>query len=327
MKLGQLLTALLLRPIFKGNSKAESKESRSVADQPIDSESVEIREDSAPSCSRNVVPKAQCLDASRKELVGEIAADSHSAEATVYTDPDARDEAQLARGKEKLFGSGAMPKDLLGAHSLLLEAAKREVVAAQSLLASAYWNGWFWARYEEDALHWGRKAAKKGDVSAAELVRIIESRRAAPKTQVELTAEESAPVSLPRQGRSRIDELAERLVEKARKQPRSDRSFEFARTVPIEESIDLRLFLLGARKAAKCEAEAEEALPRAIRDEPDVTVGELARRLASQRGLLEIDVAEGMDGLVDGADVFFDQRRAAFIAGVEAWLADHEIDD
>ena len=50
-------------------------------------------------------------------------------------------------------------------------------------------------------------------------------------------------------------------------------------------------------------------------------------RFATRRGLLDADTDHGMDGLVGGADVFFDRRRAALISGVREGVLDPDNGD
>ena len=98
-----------------------------------------------------------------------------------------------------------------------------------------------------------------------------------------------------------------------------------------KDKLDLTLYALGARVGKNCIAIAKRKIVKTLSNpsaEAKMRALEyMANRWAARRGYLSMDSEAGMEGLVDGADAQFEERRAVFIAGVQKGLADDDDDE
>lgn len=97
---------------------------------------------------------------------------------------------------------------------------------------------------------------------------------------------------------------------------------------PRDET-DLKLLLLGVRQGNECLSIAVHKLSASHFTRADIASSalDLALQIATGRGYLELASNCGMDDVIDGADLFFDQRRAAFVVGVKEGLDGEDPDE
>ena len=233
-------------------------------------------------------------------------------------DADAQYELgqRIVAGQDSSFDSEAGER-------WLQRAAEKNHRQAQFLLGSLYWNGTFKDKSQEQALNLLRKAAEAGMNPAIELLSVVEDRNSKDQfaewnhRQVLEVKAEAIPKAPP----------PIKIVGKATNF--RDGSFGHAWSGAPRDKVDLKLLLLGVRRGNKCLSNAIDKVSASNLARADVGISapSLALKIATRRGYLELGSNRGMDGVVDGADPFFDQRRAAFIAGVKEGLDGEDPDE
>jgi len=225
---------------------------------------------------------------------------------------------RIISGQDSSFDSEA-------AERWLQRAAEKNHRRAQFLLGALYWNDTFKDKSQKQALNWLRKAADAGMSSAIELLVVVEdknakdqiaewNRRQVLEVKAEVNPEAPPPINI-------AGTISNTNVR--------DGTFGYAWSGSPRDKVDLKLLLLGVRRGNKCLSNAIDKLSASNLARADVAglAPSLAFQIATRRGYLELGSDRGMDGGVDGADLFFDQRRAAFIVGVKEGLDGEDPDE
>ena len=231
-------------------------------------------------------------------------------------------DAQYELGQRIIIGQDTSFDSEAG-ERWLQRAAQKNHRQAQFLLGSLYWNGTLKDKSQKQALNWLRKAADAGMSAAIELLSVIEDK--------------NSEGQIAEWNHRRVLEVKAEAIPKApplikvvgRATNFRDGSLGHAWSGAPRDKVDLKLLLLGVRRGNKCLSNAIDKLSASNLARADVasSAPSLALQIATMRGYLELGSNRGMDGVVDGADPLFDQRRAAFIAGVKEGLDGEDPDE
>jgi TPR repeat protein len=231
-------------------------------------------------------------------------------------------DAQYELG-QRIISSQDSSFDREAGERWLQRAAQKNHREAQFLLGSLYWNGTLKDKSQKQVLNWLRKAADAGMSAAIELLSVVEEKNSKDQIaewnhrQVLEVKAEAIPKAPP-------------LIKVVGKDTNfCDGSLGHAWSGAPRDKVDLKLLLLGDRRGNKCLSNAIDKLSASNLARADVasSAPSLALQIATMRGYLELGSNRGMDGVVDGADPLFDQRRAAFIAGVKEGLDGEDPDE
>lgn len=231
-------------------------------------------------------------------------------------------DAQFELGKQKLSGSAGVIQDIAAGFRWLERAALYDHVEAQLMLASAYEKGDLAPQDLRKALRWAREAYRLGHKDAGSLIRKIEQRQSV------MEPKETQGVSQVRDPN-----------QSAHSQPKHtgairsrNSNFDFDLSGQPYDSRDLRFLKRGVQRGLECMELASDHLRDAdfVRKNPEfshVEADVLAEVIARRRGYLDVGSDKGMAGLIDGADINFDQRRACFIRGVWEGIEGADLDE